>query len=723
MSNPRRNTRSITQDRGTGLASASAEVNAPSSVQSYQKDTRLVEQALNNLGQQWGQKRAADAAKATESARASGFLDASLGRVDEGRMVAGSAYSEGATASRVETLGLETINRSLVDLERDAMQPDFDYEEWRQARLEEFIDMSAVGQSPAAKERLAGYVSQFNQNTRARFEQLSAKRRLQEGQENLALNFNAFLESGMTTAEQAKQWAATRGAESGLEDDEVRATMGTILLSKLSMGDTNAYTMAEGLGLLANPEMQQRFVQGQQMAEAKIERDRMNALKEDVQGRTQIMSEVAQKVAAGNFSPAEAAVLAQKRPDLQSFFESSVLQAIGQRRAQADQARKEAMETQRLAGLQTALATGNRRALTEGRLVGAWSEREEKQQADQMVRRAWATSLSDDPQERAYGIEQIKYAVSTLSSSGVASGELKRLLTTADPSNPTEFDKVAELYRTLEATPQRDFVRSQMDGSSRALFDRYSELVNSNMTPAQAAAELSSRRVAPEVLDRNFNIVRASRQFDAGLKAALDDMSADGVSPLALEEEFEGLVRAELLYATSHSDAVERAREKLTTAYVTIGGVPMRKGGWVDEAFASNWEAYSEDVLKPFLVQRDGEDAGSAPVSIVPIPNSTEFHLMYTGTTNLVEAQDENGNYRPIIMSAAEVADQAVQAVTRREERRRQFQERVAQGAAGFDAYDPELQKREEQRWKDRADEQRRQWEAHPDGTPPVKLF
>jgi hypothetical protein len=82
MSNPRRNTRSITQDRGTGLASVSAEVNAPSSVQAYQKDSRLVEQALNNIGEQWSRKRAEDAQKAAEEARASGFLDASLNRVD-----------------------------------------------------------------------------------------------------------------------------------------------------------------------------------------------------------------------------------------------------------------------------------------------------------------------------------------------------------------------------------------------------------------------------------------------------------------------------------------------------------------------------------------------------------------------------------------------------------------------------------------------------------------
>jgi hypothetical protein len=608
-------------------------------------------------------------------------------------MVAGSAYSEGANASRVEALGLQTINRSLADLERDAMREDFDFEEWQQSRLEEFVDMSAVGQSPAAKERLAGYVSQFQQNTRARYEQLAAKRRLQEGQENLSVNFNAFLESGMTTAEQAKQWAATRGAESGLEEDEVRATMGTILLSKLAMGDTNAFTMAEGLGLMANPEMQQRFIQGQQMAEAKIERDRMNALKDDVAGRTQIMSEVAQKVAAGNFSPAEAAVLAQRRPDLQGFFESSVLQSISARRAQAEQARKEAMEAQRLSGLQTALLTGNRRALTEGRAAGLWSDREEKKQADQLVRMAWATSLSDDPAEKALGVERIKYAVSTLSTAGVESSEMKRLLTTADPSNPTEFAKVAELYRELEATPQRDYVRSQMDGPTRAMFDRYAELTNSGMTPAQASAEIERRRVPPEVLDRNFNIVRASRQFDAGLQAAMEDMEAEGYSPLALESEFEGLVRAELLYATSHSDAVERAREKLTSSYVSIGGVPMKKGGWVDDTFADNWSAFSEDVLKPDLVKRFGE-AGEEPVTIVPIPNSPdgEFYLRFANSRDFLEVQDENGNYRPVVLSATDVAEQAVEAMSRREARKAELQQRIAQGEAAFN---PELHYRD----------------------------
>jgi len=495
--NPRDNVRAITQDRGVALASKNFEVNAPATVQARQTDSSGVLRAVNGFAQAYSEKRSKEAAEAVEEARAQGFLDESIGRVDESKIGTVDGYGEGVTARRTEAIGLRTVNAALQELDTAINDPEFDFETFRQDKLREMVEMSPEGQSPAARLQMAKVASQFDKNLRGRYEALAAKKRLEDGQRSLAENFSAFLDSGMQSGEQVTQWMATRGAESGFDDDEVKAVAGTILLSRLGMGDTKAYAMAEEAGLLVNPEMQAKFFQASQIAEAKAESARMDALKADVEGRTEAMMDIQRRLRAGTLDPAYALKIAERRPDLQGFVESALVQSVGIEIQRAEAAAQAAQAAERAGQLRALVAGGDRRAVLAAQLSGV-TDKELKDTATSMVRESWLQSLSEDPEVQAAGRANIRFTVESLASAGLESPEVKRLFNSADPSNAAEFAQKVEIYRELEATPMRDYVRQQMDATTRASFDRYTSLVSAGKTPSQAAQEVATRRIAPE---------------------------------------------------------------------------------------------------------------------------------------------------------------------------------------------------------------------------------
>lgn len=606
----------------------------PTNVIAEHRDVGGVMQAVGRFQGMLADKRTAAADRQFKLDGSQGARDALLGKVDEDRVAASEAYASAAAKINADTLGRKFVNTSIQELDREAMSDDFDYEQWRQAKIGEFME-SGVGNNKYAAETINQFASIFDQQAGAKYGAMQARKSLADQTDAVANNLLQRLDEGYRSPEQLARWKKEVADESGLFPDEIESIVGTQLLQRLGEAkDENEaqqfVAMAESEGLTKQVGWSDKFTKQLDASKARIEREKHQAMLADTERRLSVRTELGNMARNGQLSIA----YLTKGEQSGDFTQDEVMWAWGQQQSELERQRREAQERSEKAAAEAEqsvildrITSGTQEEMHAAIALGV-KERDIKAHANKQYASAWLLATSEDEVESATGIKALQSMVKQSQQLGLMPEMMKDVLNDADVGVPRRFIRNAETFRKMEANGMGDFLKGNMDGASYAKHRVYRSLVeDAGMTPEAAVSSMADSAVPAEDAAKRLNQVQRDLLIPKTAEIA-DDL---GVTDTGIvQRSLRGLVMPYLMQGKSEAESFQLAVSQFKDQYEVLDGYPISKAHTFGEgaALASAWETYRDDIMLPELKKSIGEDEVSN-VRLAPMPNRPGHFLVY----------------------------------------------------------------------------------------------
>lgn len=618
-----------------GLAvAASQDVRAP------RRDVSGLQRAAGGFVDMLNTKQQKEAEELSKMAETLGYNDAAAGKVDESRLSNDPYYQKGAKTYDSITAGNKWIAQKNVELQEALKDSngDLDFEAWRREKLDEYLS----GREPASdleKEFQNRFIAQFDQNTRFHYESASAKLKLENTTRMFGQAFGSALDLKQLSVEEAKAAFASYRDVGGLDDDEAKAEARNVLLARLGkMNDTNAYTLAEGLGLLDDPKAKADFTQQLELANRQAEAQRLQAMRQDTERNAKVIQtwgrlahEGRITVAALKEAEARGELLPEESERLLSMQMSVTMQRV-------EQAKREAAKEAQGLRIAQAIAMGGP-ALEVAIARGDVKEKDVKDH----LNRSWANAvIAGDP-------DQLENVLSDSQRAQRFPDGLKNVLDSVDLRNTEQSVRTLELFRTLKNGRFGDFMMRSMSTQSYQRLERLSELVELNGMPPQKAVESMAKAEIP--WEEAAPKVRSNPAVNDAYLEVQKELGIEGTS-MRLRQAFETMVTTRVSDGGMMvEDAAAKAKDELTKRFAVVDNAFLNRN-WMytsngidlGDVLPDAWDKYRSEYLIPMMKERLGD---SAPENISLLPDPTKpgkFYLYDPALGMRYSVTDANGN-------------------------------------------------------------------------------
>lgn len=615
-------------------------VAASQDVQAPRRDVSGLQRAAGGFVDMLNTKQQKEAEELSKMAETLGYNDAAAGKVDEARLSNDPYYQKGAKTYDSITAGNKWIAQKNVEL-KEALKDskgDLDFEAWRREKLDEYLS----GREPASdleKEFQNRFIAQFDQNTRFHYEAASAQLKLENTTRMFGEAFGSALDLKQLSVEEAKAAFASYRDVGGLDDDEAKAEARNVLLLRLGkMNDTNAYTLAEGLGLLDDPKAKADFTQQLELANRQAEAQRLQAMRQDTERNARVIQTWGRMAHEGRITVAalkEAEARGELLPEESERLLSMQMSVTMQR---VEQAKREAAKEAQGLLIAQAIAMGGP-ALEVAIARGDVKEKDVKDH----LNKSWANAvIAGDP-------DQLENVLSDAQRAQRFPDGLKNVLDSVDLRNTEQSVRTLELFRTLKNGRFGDFMMRSMSTQSYQRLERLSELVELNGMPPQKAVESMAKAAVP--WEEAAPKVRANKAVNDAYLEVQKDLGLEGTS-MRLREAFETMVTTRVSDGGMMvEEAAAKAKDELTKRFAVVDNAFLNRN-WMytsngidlGDVLPDAWDKYRSEYLIPMMKERLGD---SAPENIALLPDPTKpgkFYLYDPALGMRYSVTDANGN-------------------------------------------------------------------------------
>lgn len=601
------------------------EVVHPTDIQAPLRDTRPILQAIDEFKRTQIQPRLDEAVrKERDNAFQFGARDAALGRADEEQMKANRYYAEGVQHNRVSTAGYEFIAQAQVELDRALREdPNLDFDQWAQTQRQAFVGMTNDGEAPLgelAVKAQNNFLQQFEQNARSSFESRKAKLLYEQANTEFANALTAGLNlvpNGQLNQGHIDKLTQRHNVDGIIEPEVVENIVGTLLLQRLgTQQDLAAYEAAQAAGYLDKAEWSDKFQRQREATEAGLERDRQQAMRDDLRRSMQAAQELNGLVGSRQLTQAflERGVQESRytRDEAMRAWNAQ-LSGIRQDTERARRAtEKDQQRQQALAMMGGSGGPGSRLRFQAALAASGIEESDVEDALNYQWGQTFVGMASGDPEVRQQSKQNMEALIEQAQTVGLFPKGLRKAFDEADIGRPEDFRMTANMYREMEADGMGDFLRNQMSGQSYAKIRYFQRLVEQGgLTEEEAIRRMNDSAVPMDEAER-----RAARAYDLlePLSARIAKEGGGGHFRVAVEKNLTELTLANIMLGVPPEVAVRTAETQFGELYDMLEGMPFRKewtaqrgeGGF--DALKERWPDYRDGVLLPAVQEEFGEE-------------------------------------------------------------------------------------------------------------------
>lgn len=580
-----------------------------------------------------------------EDMKQKGIRDQSLGVVDSTNDDA--FYRSGVRKQETYARGLEWFNTASQELPQQfADDDDFDYETWRQEKLQEYLSLA---ETPEEIKVANGQAQRFMESMDATAARQRADIVVRRGTDAIASTALEAVRAGaVRTPEDFKLLLDQGEANVGMGRDETLAVVAPVLLDAIAQGDLALADVARSQ-LENDPRFGLKLEDAVQRGTVENERRSEEARKESLRTNLRLFDDVERRIDSGTLTYGYLENLIEQKVFTAEEAAGMMSRQRDRQRALAEKASKEANDASNDLDTQRRLRDG-RLPLTVG---------EDNTNGKKFLDAAYSVAAlavedareSEDESVKDASIAGLRNALMLARKNGHFPKVLTQQMSALDFGNPEAAKRTLSLLRSLQAAGMEDFVRANLPGKAMARLDAFESQVASSGDADQAIALLNANAgTAPAVLSAQLTSVgRVIRERAV-------DLAGGEFDSIAVTVKLTDITRGYISAGMGAEEAVDRAVQDLEERYEAVNGQLLPRGT-VSEDFEQISGDYTSEILQPYLETLPGFPPDSDITLFAIDGKPGQFQVMAVGEYGTPELIfDDNG--RALVVDETRMAAQ-----------------------------------------------------------------